>query len=380
MRLFPALLTLAASALLSGPALAAYTITWGNEVDSVNRAADGSALWNNANYDFELGTFGAFVPTTANVDSWEANWVVLDTGSYNAAAGYFAGSLQLDNNTHAGQQAYIMVRRDPNSDYGGNSSYGAERLLVTDNTSDGSSFDNWVIPSVPADQQQTVLSLAWDAVCSTPGLGDTAVVYGGVEGAQVGGDFNVPGVATCLQTHAYTKVNGGENLITTPGQLQDTWSLTLNGGTLMTGGSAPPNTRIQDSAGAFNLTAGSTIDFGVNGGGSLLEFLSTNTSGWTGTLKVWNWTGKVNTPGGTDQLHYTTHTGPSYFQGSQVQFYSDSGVTPVGYGAAFFGNQLVPIPEAGTAAGLLSLIGLIGWRERRFFLRCREARESARQS
>ena len=83
-------------------------------------------------------------------------------------------------------------------------------------------------------------------------------------------------------------------------------------------------------------------------------------------LQVWNWTGTINSPGGTDQLLFaSTATGPG-----SVQFYSDLGSTAIGSGA-FIGNELVPVPEPGAVLAALLLLAPAAWRERRSFLRVR---------
>lgn len=381
MRLPQAIITLAACSLLQGSAFAAYTITWGNEVDSVNLSSDTlSSSWaaGFTGYTFKMGTFGSYVPVAGDETNWGTNWKTLSTGSYNAAAGYFAGEALLANNTQfaANEKVYIWAYKTPNANFGTQTPsnigvpsalFGSEWLLLTDN--------DWKVPTVPADQQQTLLPLAFDVICSQVVTSD--VIFGGANatgpGVQGAGDYTDPGSIWCLQSHAYTTVNTGNTVtLQNDNVTPDSWSVTLNGGKLSTGG-------VTDSAGVFKLTNSSIIDF-ANGGldGSFLTFLSTNTSDWDGKrLQVWNWTGVINTPGGVDELKYTSHSGPSYFLGNQVQFYSDNGVTPIGWGAKFYGAELVPIPEASTVAGVLSLLGLIGWRERRYFLRCREARELA---
>lgn len=67
---------------------------------------------------------------------------------------------------------------------------------------------------------------------------------------------------------------------------------------------------------------------------------------------------------------------------ANINFFSDSGITPVSFGAAFIsigaGGEIVPVPEASSVATVMGLIGLIGWRERRKASRTREgARKGA---
>jgi hypothetical protein len=97
---------------------------------------------------------------------------------------------------------------------------------------------------------------------------------------------------------------------------------------------------------------------------SVATFSDLNTSGLTG-IKVWNWlTG--------DKLIFTSGSGS--FTTSQVQFFSDAGSTLIGSAATFSGSELVPVPEVGTLFGVLGLMAPLAWRERRHWMRCREAR------
>jgi hypothetical protein len=60
-----------------------------------------------------------------------------------------------------------------------------------------------------------------------------------------------------------------------------------------------------------------------------------------------------------------------------VQFYSgnigDTG-SAIGVGAGFVGNELVPVPEPTAVVSLLLLLGVAGYRERRFSSRKAESK------
>ncbi len=103
---------------------------------------------------FEIGAFATgFVPTIANVDLWEANWKAFaratDGYGWNDAFNYFGPSANLNSDgtssaaisssTFAmGEQLYLWVY-DTRINSG-------EWALVTNDSSDGSSADNWVFP------------------------------------------------------------------------------------------------------------------------------------------------------------------------------------------------------------------------------------------
>ena len=99
------------------PVAADETINWGSPVwsDLVNSA--GVAL--DGSFTFQLGTFATgFVPTSANISLWSANWRIFDQANFNPSLGYYSGSANIltaggSSSTHAtshdfrGQTAYI---------------------------------------------------------------------------------------------------------------------------------------------------------------------------------------------------------------------------------------------------------------------------------
>ena len=68
-------------------------------------------------------------------------------------------------------------------------------------------------------------------------------------------------------------------------------------------------------------------------------------------------------------------SGPGRWSRNTVSFCSGSG-TGLYSGATTFtsGGELVPVPEASTLLAVLGLIAPLAWRERRHWMRCREAR------
>ncbi len=191
----------------------------------------------------------------------------------------------------------------------------------------------------------------------------TAAIGGGTNGIEKTNG----GVLTLSGTNTYTgvtKITGGTLLMGANNVLANTSGVTLSGGKLATGG-------FSDTAGAFSLTATSVIDMGASN--SILTLQSIASWDLSKKLEIWNWTGAVNTAGLTDQLIFLNHSGFTNFNASQVQFFSGAGgSTQVGSGAKFIGNELVAVPEASTVAGIAVLVGLVGWRERKYFLRHRE--------
>jgi hypothetical protein len=154
---------LAAALMAAGcsSARAGQTIVWGNEVGDVNTQSNGSSLWA-ADWTYALGAFTAgFIPSPENLNLWQANWTQFDeVTDYSLLDGYFhKESVLADNSVFAaGQQAYLWVYNDlavsPPSEW----------FLLTDDSSDGVTTDNWTFPLVPAEGAQTLEPLRWEAL------------------------------------------------------------------------------------------------------------------------------------------------------------------------------------------------------------------------
>ena len=179
------------------------------------------------------------------------------------------------------------------------------------------------------------------------------------------------------------------------GALTATSAVNINGGTLLLGGSvtdrisnaapismgADTNSILQlsgavtETLGALTLVGGSAarvIDFGATSG--VLTFTSlTATSSLP--LHIWNWSGTTTTGGGTDRLIISSGAFGDSLTASNISFFSGSG-TGLYSGATIFasGGELVPVPEASTLLAVLGLMVPLAWRERRHWMRCREAR------
>ena len=173
------------------------------------------------------------------------------------------------------------------------------------------------------------------------------------------------------------------------GALSATSAVNINGGTLLLGGSvtdrisntaaislgADTNSILQlsgavtETLGALTLVGGAAarvIDFGTTSG--VLTFASlTATSSLP--VHIWNWSG------GTDRLIISSGAFGGSLTASDISFYSGSG-TGLYSGATMFasGGELAPVPEASTLLAVLGLIVPLAWRERRHWMRCREAR------
>lgn len=149
-------------------------------------------------------------------------------------------------------------------------------------------------------------------------------------------------------------------------RINDSATMTLNGGTLNTGGLSERGTNNNTAGiGAVTLQANSIIDMGS--GTSIVAFANSSAQTWTaGTiLKIYNWTGTPNTGNGIDQLYFgSTSGGLTPSQLSQIQFYSDNGTTFLGTGIILSNGEVV-CPEPSTWAAAALALAFVGFTQRR---------------
>jgi fibronectin-binding autotransporter adhesin len=181
-----------------------------------------------------------------------------------------------------------------------------------------------------------------------------------------GGTLNLSTGGSLAATTNVAINTGGTLLLSGTGdQVNNGATTTLAGGTLRTNGASS----INETVGALTLSASSTIDFGTFASGNTLRFADSSAASWTGTLNVWNWTE------GVDQLFFGTSASDlTSGQLGQISLYSGSGTGFLGTGAINSSGSISAVPEPSSMLGALSLLGLAAYRERRWFLRCQEAR------
>jgi fibronectin-binding autotransporter adhesin len=188
-----------------------------------------------------------------------------------------------------------------------------------------------------------------------------------------GGTLEIGQGGSLASTSSVTVNSGGTLLLsgtTNYNRINDSAAVTLAGGTLSMGGS----TSFDEQVGALTLSGNSVIDFGTLAGGNILRFADSTGATWGAfTLSIWNWTA------GADHLYFGSVLGAGLPVGGlgKILFYTDSGTTPTGGSPANFGpdnGEVSPVPEPSAVLVGLSLLSLAGYRERRWFFRCREAR------
>ena len=188
----------------------ARTIEWGNAAGDTVVNSAGVPL--DDTFIFELGSFGAFLPTSANLDQWAANWKVFDRAlapaidGWNSVDGFFSSAATVNAGgvssespplpafTFAeNEQAYGWVYNGLTIDAL------TEWALFTNNSLDGNALDDWLFP---APGGKTDMPLEWRLSQAN------AVPFGGINDVEGPGGYTVdPGVFD-LQTHTVPEPSG----------------------------------------------------------------------------------------------------------------------------------------------------------------------------
>jgi autotransporter-associated beta strand protein len=191
------------------------------------------------------------------------------------------------------------------------------------------------------------------------------------------GTLEVSGASGALTATSAVNINGGTLLLSgsAANRFSNTPFISLGaaGSTLQLSGS------VTETLGALTLAGGAgarVIDFGATSG--LLTFASLSADSHL-PLQIWNWSGTIGTGGGTDRFIISSGNFGGSLAASNISFFSDSGTTLYSGATTFSGTELVPgelvpVPEASTLLGVLGLMAPLAWRERRHWMRCREAR------
>lgn len=172
--------------LLSPASLLARTINWFDADGDVLVDASNQAL--TSSFVFELGSFGAFAPTTSNFDQWQANWKVFDRAvdgdGWNAGNSFFTSSaVFLEDGTSsfggsgifsAGETMYLWVFNSQAVEFG------SQWALVRDGSA-GVGSPAWLLPS---SDPLNPTSVEWDLIEAD------SVVVGAVNGITGGGEIH----------------------------------------------------------------------------------------------------------------------------------------------------------------------------------------------
>lgn len=173
------------------PIKASVTMVWASQLDLVAVQSDGIT---NVNEQFlvHVGVFApSFTPTAANRAQWVENWVSFGSTPFDTVDNQFNASTTLTDNSLApqGSQIYIWVT---------NNNPVPEWFIATNDSMDGNSADDWVVPDIST-TNQTTGSMQFDLNEFTLPL--VTVLYGKTEQQTGGGDFTGTPTNFGIQTH-----------------------------------------------------------------------------------------------------------------------------------------------------------------------------------
>ena len=182
--------------------------------------------------------------------------------------------------------------------------------------------------------------------------GSTTINGGTIELAKSAGVNSIAG-------NAITVNSGGTLMLGNANQINDSAGLTLNGGTLSTGGG------FNETLGTLTLSADSTINLGS--AGHLLVFANSSAIAWAGHLTIYGWNGLPSTSGTNGQVFFGSTA--SGLTGGQLGSISFAGF---GTGAILLTNgELVPmaVPDGLPIIGALIILGTVIGVESKKYLR-----------
>jgi fibronectin-binding autotransporter adhesin len=197
--------------------------------------------------------------------------------------------------------------------------------------------------------------------------------YGGATTVSTG-VLEVSGASGALTATSAVNINGGTLLLSgsAANRISNTAAISLGAAT---GSTLQFSGAVTETLGALTLAGGAgvrVIDFGATSG--VLTFASL-TAASSLPVQIWNWSGNLGIGGGTDRLFITSGAFGGSLAASDISFFSGPGTGLYSGTTAFTsGGELVPVPEASTLLAVLGLIAPLAWRERRHWMRCREAR------
>jgi fibronectin-binding autotransporter adhesin len=321
------------------------TTTWSGGTNTVNDGGvveDGHIVITGGTNTVQGGTTGGILQLDSGGTGLEMTGSTLTLNSDNGVAGRLV--LLGDVTSHASGTTSQIVSGLSNTNAGAIDLSGGTRTFTVE---DGAAATDLAVGAVIKNGSLIKAGAGVMALNGANTLSGTVTVNAGTLTLAASSGSALGSVSTITVNSGGTLQLGASN------QINDSATMTLNGGTLNTGG-------LSEHVGALTLQSTSTID--MSSGASIIAFADSHSLSWTGTLNIYNWTGTPNTGGGTDELFFGTgSTGLTASQLLDMQFYSGNGTGAYAAGALILANgEVVPIPEVGTfIPGLLAVFVLL---------------------
>ncbi len=180
---------------------ASVTMVWASEVGLPAWQSDGITAFT-SDFAADLGVFSpGFVPDATNLHSWEANWSSFGSTPYNTTDQYFSGKVTVDSNAlaPAGSLMYVWLRGPIKPDGK------REWYIATNNSGDGNSSDDWLMPNV-AGTDQTTRPVYFDLITQGMPTTTNGVLFGSTSETEGLGENTGSPTGSFVQTYVYEPV------------------------------------------------------------------------------------------------------------------------------------------------------------------------------
>jgi autotransporter-associated beta strand protein len=385
----------------SGGSTGTLTLTNGGSIAFGNTSAHTLNLTgSNTGINTLAAIIGDNTGATSVTKSGGGTWVLSGSNTYTGGTTISAGLLQANNNTALGSVNGSLTVN------GGVLDLNGKTVGVGNLTGSGGNIWNNAtgtnITFTIGNGNGTGGNYAGVIADHNTGTGTVALTKTGTGTITLSGANTYTG-ATIINNGTLSLDNAG----TTAARLANTASITVtSGGTLLLASSSgSSNDRINNAAKMFlNASGSSTVAFNTGGlsehgatnntagigaltlqstsiidmgnGSSIIAFANSNSvlgnsAAWSGTLKIYDWSGTPTTGGGTDQLFIGNDvTGLTATQLAEFQFYTGAGSGAYTAGAIILSNgEIVPtgvaVPEPSTWLAAALALGAVGYMQRR---------------
>ena len=323
-------------------------VSVGNNVTVTSGGFTGSIVNNTG---FAVGLTGTLTKNNAILK--------LLKGSFNVSGNIVGSSANSDLYVSSGAN----VTLSGNNTYNGATHVDTGSTLVLGSATALPSNTSLVLGSASdtAAQVNTLNLSSYNASASSLSVsGPSTSVVSGSGTLSLSGDLTVANASTLNLGSAVTGVanvnlNGGSLLLNSGSSINPTANVSMNGGSL---GLRTPASSFSN----LTLTGNSVINFSGLTAGSSLTFTGVVNALNGNTLSVYNYTPSVTSLVFTQGLDAS---GISSADLSNIQFFSDSGLTSLGSaGGSFSGSEIVPVPEPSVILAAILMVALMAFAKR----------------